>query len=137
MSDALNCWRCGHELADLPLPLSRRAECPACDADLHVCVMCEFYDTRVAKSCRETIAEEVKDKERANFCDYFRARAGVAASHGDAAAAEARDALNALFDIDDGKPAAGSAESSIERKRAEADEARRKLDDLFGRDSDD
>jgi len=25
----------------------------------------------VAKHCRETIAEEVRDKQRANFCDYF------------------------------------------------------------------
>ena len=137
MTDALTCWRCGHDLGDLPLPLSRRAECPACDADLHVCVMCEFYDTRVAKSCRETIAEEVKDKRRANFCDYFRARAGVAASHGDAAAAGARDALNALFDLDDGKSSGDSAQSSMDRKRAEADEAKRKLDDLFGLDSKD
>jgi hypothetical protein len=31
----------------------------------------------VAKQCRETVAEEVKDKERANFCDYFKPRAGA------------------------------------------------------------
>ena len=31
----------------------------------------------VAKHCREPIAEEVKDKERANFCDYFKPRPGA------------------------------------------------------------
>jgi len=25
----------------------------------------------VAKHCRETVAEEVRDKQHANFCDYF------------------------------------------------------------------
>ncbi len=53
------------------MPLRRRDECPACSADLHVCRLCEFYDTSVAKSCREPVAEEVTDKERANFCDFF------------------------------------------------------------------
>ena len=72
MSHSLRCWKCGASLAELSLPLRRTDECRACRAELHVCLMCEFYDTSVAKSCRETIAEEVKDKQRANFCDYFR-----------------------------------------------------------------
>lgn len=135
MSEVLSCWRCGHEIEDLPLPLSRRAECPACDADLHVCVMCEFYDTRVAKSCREPVAEEVKDKERANFCDYFRARAGVQPGGAHAAAEDAHAKLKALFELEEDKGSDAPAERAIDRKRAEADEAKRKLDDLFGLDS--
>ena len=67
MSHTLKCWKCGASLAELSLPLRRIDECRACRAELHVCRMCEFYDTTVAKSCRETIAEEVKDKQRANF----------------------------------------------------------------------
>ena len=82
MSEVLSCWKCGHALDDVPLPLRRRDECPACGTDLHVCRMCEFYDPSVAKSCREPIAEEVTDKERANFCDYFRGRPGVQAAGG-------------------------------------------------------
>lgn len=66
------CWRCGHSLAEISLPLRRLEECPSCQAELHVCKLCEFYDTSVAKSCREPVAEEVRDKEHANFCDYFR-----------------------------------------------------------------
>ncbi|NIT67742.1 MAG: hypothetical protein GWM93_13850, partial [Gemmatimonadetes bacterium] len=82
MSVSLSCWKCGHALDDMPMPLGRRDECPACATDLHVCRMCEFYDTSVAKSCREPIAEEVTDKERANFCDYFRGRPGLGAAGG-------------------------------------------------------
>lgn len=133
MDEALSCWKCGHSLGDMPMPLGRRDECPACGTDLHVCRMCEFYDTSVAKSCREPVAEEVTDKERANFCDYFRGRAGLLAAGGAGAAEAARTELEALFGIE-GKPAAEDAQALVDRKRAEADEARRKLDELFGSD---
>jgi hypothetical protein len=36
--------------------------------------MCRFYDIGVAQACREPMAEEVKDKTRANFCDYLEPR---------------------------------------------------------------
>jgi hypothetical protein len=137
MSDSLNCWKCGHALDDMPMPLRRRDECPACGTDLHVCRMCEFYDTSVAKSCREPVAEEVTDKERANFCDYFRGKPGVHAAGGVGEAEDARAQLDALFGIDDdaqGPPSAADAQTLMDRKRAEADDARKKLDALFGDD---
>lgn len=137
VSAVLNCWKCGAGLDGLPVPLGRRDECPACGADLHVCRMCEFYDTSVAKSCREPIAEEVTDKERCNFCDYFRARPSAhdsaAAAAGDAARAE----LEALFGVqrsNDGASSTTDAKSLADKRRAEADDARRKLDALFGDD---
>jgi hypothetical protein len=97
MSHALRCWKCGASLAELSLPLRRLEECRACHAELHVCRMCEFYDTRVAKSCRETVAEEVKDKERANFCDYFRPSEQAWRPAEQSAAEKARAELEALF----------------------------------------
>jgi hypothetical protein len=72
LDHGLKCWKCGVSLEDYTLPLRRIEECRSCRAELHVCRMCEFHDVSVAKHCRETIADEVKDKERANFCDYFR-----------------------------------------------------------------
>jgi hypothetical protein len=39
--------------------------------------MCVDYDRRVAKHCREPTAEEVRDKERANFCDHWKPRPGA------------------------------------------------------------
>ena len=68
---SLYCWKCGAELPDEPLPLSRMAECPDCRAQLHVCRMCAFFDTSVANSCREPVADRVMDKDRANFCGYL------------------------------------------------------------------
>ena len=95
-AENLVCWRCAESLAELTLPLRRQEVCPACGVELHVCKLCEFYDTAVARSCREPVAEEVRDKERANFCDYFRpaADAYVELSTGQA---QAESQLKALF----------------------------------------
>jgi hypothetical protein len=137
MNEGLSCWKCGHTLDELPKPLRRRDECPACRADLHVCRMCEFYDTSVAKSCREPVAEEVNDKERANFCDYFRAIPGVQATGGHSESEEARAKLEAMFDMES-KPASGDASTDgatlMDRRREEEEAARKQLDDLFGLD---
>lgn len=97
MDHGLRCWKCGASLADCTLPLRRLEECRACNAELHVCRMCEFYDTTVARHCRETIAEEVKDKLRANFCDYFRPTPSAYRPDGTSAADRAKAELEALF----------------------------------------
>jgi hypothetical protein len=118
--EELHCWRCGASLAKLTLPIERRDECPACRAQLYVCKFCEFYDTRVAKHCREPVADEVKDKEHANFCGYFKPnpKAHVATDTSDAN--KARAALDALF----GGPAPASSSPS----------ATDALNRLFGKD---
>jgi len=122
-SEHLVCWKCGAPLGDIPLPLSRFAECKSCHAALHACRMCEFYDTSVAKSCREPVAEEVKDKTRANFCDYLRARPGAFTDKDGAAAAKARADLDALF---------GAGSPSSRASPSTPDAARSELDELFG-----
>ena len=93
----LVCWKCGASLAALTLPLRRLEECPKCRSELHVCRMCVDYDTRVAKHCREPIAEEVRDKTRANFCDFFKPRSGAYAAPNVAEVESARAALDKLF----------------------------------------
>lgn len=117
----LQCWKCGASL-DEPLPLARTATCHACNADLHVCKMCRLYDTSVAKACREPIADEVRDKERANFCGYLEL-IGDAHRAGGAGSQQARDELASLFGLDAAPAAPDSAE-----------EAKRKLEDLFKKD---
>jgi hypothetical protein len=95
------CWKCKKEI---PLEKPARSdECPLCHADLHVCKACEFYESGAHNDCRETSADMVTEKERANFCDYFRYKAPVMfgldpdISSGNDKAAAARDAFNALF----------------------------------------
>ena len=97
MAAELACFRCGASLAALSLPLSRRDECPACAIHLHVCRMCEFFDAAVPKQCREDDAEEVYEKEKANFCEWLKP-SGAAFDPAQAAiAARAGSELSALF----------------------------------------
>ncbi len=49
-----------------------RDECPSCGADLHVCRNCAHHDPSAYNECRESSAERVSDRGRANRCDYFR-----------------------------------------------------------------
>ncbi|MFQ6022271.1 MAG: hypothetical protein ACE5NW_06080 [Acidiferrobacterales bacterium] len=119
MSTPLVCWKCGASLKELPL--SRRAECTDCGAELHVCRMCAFYDPRVSNHCTEDRAEDVSEKERANFCDYFKPRPNAYVQRNDSKARAAKTQLDGLF-------AAG--EKSETRSPGEA--ARDKLGRLFG-----
>ena len=93
---ALDCWKCGAPLADLPLPVGRSEYCRACRAEVHVCRMCRFYDLTKARQCAEPVAEPVLNKERANFCGYYEPVAGRFRA-ADPAADSARSALDALF----------------------------------------
>ena len=95
------CWKCRKE-TNIEKPV-RGDECPNCHADLHVCKSCDFYESGSHNDCRESSAEFVGDKERGNFCDYFRSSRSLSLSKGAAGAggvdkaAAAKDAFNALF----------------------------------------
>lgn len=129
MAESLSCWRCGHSLEDLSLPLSRRDQCPECAIDLHVCRMCTQFDSEVPRACREDDAEEIKEKERANFCDYFAPSHSAFDSGMAVADAAARQQLDGLF----GDGAADDAGDVVkdDAKDDAKDEAQQAADDLF------
>lgn len=58
-----------------PIPfvdkLGFRADCPNCMADAHVCHNCDFFDPNIYNECRETAADRVTDKDKANYCEFF------------------------------------------------------------------
>ena len=70
MSATQHCWKCGHEWTANRAP-GRSETCLNCGADLKVCLNCVSYDPRVAYQCRDRRAEEVAQKDMANFCEYF------------------------------------------------------------------
>jgi hypothetical protein len=66
------CWKCGKKLEYPSGGRVLRADaCPQCNANLHCCRNCEFYDPSKYNQCAETQAGRVRDKEAVNHCDYF------------------------------------------------------------------
>ncbi len=98
MTADLSCYRCGESIAKLTLPLSRHDQCPSCSADLHVCKMCISWDPHATRQCREDGAEDVTEKERPNFCDWFKPSPDAFNPSRKSEADAAQAALDALFD---------------------------------------
>lgn len=90
------CHFCGTSL-DPGMRVPREAGCPNCGRDLHACVQCRFYDPNVHNKCREPQAEWVTDRERRNFCDYFKLNPAGRGSGQSDRAATARTKLDQLF----------------------------------------
>lgn len=65
------CSSCGEKL-ELEGRIGREETCPSCGAYLHSCLNCRFYDEYAHNHCREPDAEWVSDKEKSNFCGFFR-----------------------------------------------------------------
>ncbi len=88
------CHYCGAQLeARKPV---RTDTCASCKRDVKVCLNCTFYDEGVENKCREPQAEWVKEKDRANFCEYFRF-SGKPGKPGSSREQAARKKLDDLF----------------------------------------
>jgi len=90
----MKCWNCATEI-DTRERVEFRAACPSCDRAVHVCKNCRHYDPAYYNQCRETAAERVVDKERANFCEFFAPGGGIAQAK--RIGSQARAQLDALF----------------------------------------
>ena len=86
------CHKCGREL-NPDFDYGRQETCPGCRAHTRVCMNCVHYDPARYNECTEPVADRVVDKEKANFCDYFKPGSGK----GGAARNDPRKAAEALF----------------------------------------
>ncbi|HAO92294.1 MAG: hypothetical protein A2X93_03765 [Deltaproteobacteria bacterium GWC2_56_8] len=68
-----SCFHCRKPVEALPRP-GRGDTCSHCGSDLKVCLNCAFHEASSYNECRETSAERVKDKDKANFCEFFEFR---------------------------------------------------------------
>lgn len=95
------CWKCGKDI-DSSMTITRDTVCETCGADIRSCKNCRFFDPGSHYDCHETVDELVKDKERANFCDSFKAKQSFAGNKGginnfSKDTAKAKDAFAKLF----------------------------------------
>lgn len=88
------CWFCGTE-SSVSRP-SRDQVCSKCRMSLKACKNCRFHDPAAHNQCREPAAEWVRDKELANFCEFFEFADGPGRSAGSEGGG-ARKAFDDLF----------------------------------------
>lgn len=90
------CFGCGKEFPE-GIKVFRTTECPSCGRDVKVCLNCLYYSPGSNMDCREHISELVKDKEKSNFCEFF--KLGGASSEGKVGkkSQNARSAFDNLF----------------------------------------
>ena len=92
------CFKCSTSLILTTGGKAARAEeCPSCHADMHCCYNCVHYDRSAYNQCHEPQAERVVDKDRRNFCDYFRFAADRKSGSAVEAAASTKKKLDDLF----------------------------------------
>ncbi len=70
ISSPHHCWSCGKPVA--ANQFHRLDSCDHCGRDTHVCKNCEHHDRAYNNECRESQSDRVVDKEKSNFCDYFK-----------------------------------------------------------------
>ena len=72
-TDGLLCWSCGRPTG-LTGKVFRNDECPNCSASLRACRGCRHFDPTRRYQCRESIDSAVRNKDKANYCDYYQPR---------------------------------------------------------------
>lgn len=92
----MNCFHCNREVK-ITGRVARLDSCPQCYRDLKVCRNCNFYDQVAPQQCREPQAELVRDKEKANYCDFFTPNNRSNSANTQSKADDARSAFDNLF----------------------------------------
>ncbi|MCB1119105.1 MAG: hypothetical protein KDK65_04010 [Chlamydiia bacterium] len=66
------CWNCGKETTPFPHNLVPfKATCDHCQAYLHCCKNCQFYQPGLPNDCRVPGTDPISNREKFNLCDEF------------------------------------------------------------------
>lgn len=126
----LVCWHCGASLKDVPTPFIRLAQCKTCNADLHVCRQCQYYNPNHFEKCDHDMAEPAREVDLANFCHYFRPRPNAYNPRDKSRADNAMAQLKALF----GEAEANSKDPIAQTADQNEQNTKQKFEDLFKKD---
>lgn len=97
--EVFKCNKCGTQRLGLDEPTFEET-CVKCNADLHSCGNCRFFDTTTTWECRENIPARVANKHAKNECTFFRPKVvrDLAVDKGKVQTPDdARKAFDALF----------------------------------------
>jgi hypothetical protein len=72
---ASRCYNCA---TALPAGEESAANCPKCNADLHCCKQCSFFESSTRFQCMKPIPVRIPVKDKTNDCTFFKPRVTVA-----------------------------------------------------------
>jgi hypothetical protein len=72
---AARCYNCA---VTLPQDVDFRGNCPKCNAALHCCKQCAFFEPSTRFQCTKPILARISPKDSANECELFKPRVTVA-----------------------------------------------------------
>ena len=72
---ASRCYNCA---TTLPSGVDFNGNCPKCNAALHCCKQCSWFEPSTRFQCTKPVKERIPVKDAANQCEFFRARVTVA-----------------------------------------------------------
>ena len=90
------CHKCKKEI-EIEGKVMREDLCPHCNANLHSCLNCRFYDEYAHNKCRESRSEWVSDREKGNFCGYFEYKNSEESDASEKRKKKAKEELKRLF----------------------------------------
>ena len=98
--ETIHCDQCGADLSTL-FEVGEGSLCPKCEAPMHSCRNCYFFDTSARYECAQEVKKRVTRKSAGNDCTLFQVRTIRVKDLGSAPAPtrteDARKALGDLF----------------------------------------
>jgi len=92
--ETVKCTACG---AKAPTSIKLDSTCSNCNADLHSCRQCNYFDPGAHFECSKSIPARIVNKNARNKCELFAARTVVERQTSSGAPTDARSAFAKLF----------------------------------------
>ena len=92
--ETVKCTACGAKA--LP-KITVDSICPKCNADLHTCRQCTYFDPAARFECSKSIPARIVNKHARNTCELFAARVVVERETSSGPPTDARQAFAKLF----------------------------------------
>lgn len=92
--ETVKCAACG---AKAPSAINLDTSCLKCNADLHICRQCTYFDPAARFECTKPIVARIVNKTARNTCELYSARVVVERETSSGPPTDARSAFAKLF----------------------------------------
>jgi len=89
--------RCASCAGILAADIDFTGKCPRCNAELHSCKQCAYFDTASRFECTQPVSARIPKKESRNQCNFYSPRTTVERETSSTRPLDARQAFENLF----------------------------------------